>query len=207
MPPVALLVIAKQPLAGRVKTRLTPPLEPSQAAMLAGAALKDTLDVVTQTPAARRVLVFEGCADEWRPPGFEVIAQRGDDLGERLQSAFEDVPEPALLVGMDTPQLTARMLHEAALAIIDPGVDAVLGPTFDGGYWCVGFKCPVAGAFKGVPMSRGDTYVLQRQRFSQLRLRVNELPTLRDVDTIADAHGVAAVAPGTRFAQALASIA
>lgn len=206
MPQVALLVIAKQPLAGRVKTRLTPPLEPSQAAMLAGAALRDTIEVVAQTPAARRVLVFEGCADEWRLPGFEVIAQRGDDLGARLQSAFDDIDGPALLVGMDTPQLTPRMLRDAALAFTDPRVDAVLGPTFDGGYWCVGFRERVSGAFSGVPMSRHDTYDRQRERFAQLRLRVNERPRLRDVDTIADAHGVAAVASRTRFAHTLASM-
>jgi len=206
MPQVAILVIAKQPLAGRVKTRLTPPLEPEQAALLAGAALRDTIDVVSQTPAARRVLVFEGCADDWRVPGFEVIAQRGDDFGERLQSAFEDVGGPALLVGMDTPQLTPVLLHDAALALIDARVDAVLGPTFDGGYWCVGFNGPVPGAFSGVPMSRHDTYMRQRERFAKLRLRVNERPRLRDVDTIADAHGVAAVASRTRFARTLASM-
>ena len=206
MPPVALLVIAKQPLAGRVKTRLTPPLAPVQAAMLAAAALSDTLDVVARTPASRRVLVFDGCADAWRPPGFELFAQRGEGLEQRLQAAFEDVGGPALLVGMDTPQLTPRILGDAALAVADPRVDAVLGPTFDGGYWCVGFREPVPGAFRGVPMSRHDTYVRQRERFAQLRLRVDEQPRLRDVDTIADAHGVAAAASRTRFARTLASI-
>jgi rSAM/selenodomain-associated transferase 1 len=206
MPQVALLVIAKQPLAGRVKTRLTPPLEPAEAALLAGAALRDTIDVVAQTPASRRVLVFEGSADEWRAPGFEIIPQRGEDFGERLQAAFEDVGEPALLVGMDTPQLTPMLLHHAALALADARVDAVLGPTFDGGYWCVGFSDPVPGAFNGVPMSRHNTYTRQRQRFAQLQLRVDERPRLRDVDTIADAHGVAALAPRSRFARTLASL-
>ena len=207
MPQVALLVIAKQPLAGRVKTRLTPPLAPAQAASLAGAALRDTIDAVARTPASRRVLVFDGCADQWRPPGFEVIAQRGDDLGQRLQAAFDDVDGPALLVGMDTPQLTAPMLHDAARAVANPLVDAVLGPTLDGGYWCVGFRKPVADAFRGVPMSREDTYARQRQRFAQLRLRVGEQPLLRDVDTIADARSVAATAPQTRFARTLATMA
>jgi rSAM/selenodomain-associated transferase 1 len=206
MPPVALLVIAKQPLAGRVKTRLTPPLDPCQAARLAGAALLDTIDAVAQTPASRRVLVFDGCADDWLPPGFEVIAQRGGDLGERLQSAFDDVAGPALLVGMDTPQLTPQVLHDAALAVADARVDAVLGPTFDGGYWCVGFREPPPAAFGGVAMSRNDTYRRQRERFAQLRLRVNERPRLRDVDTITDAHGVAALASQTRFARTLASM-
>ncbi len=206
MPQVALLVIAKQPLAGRVKTRLTPPLHPAQAAELADAALRDTLDAVARTPAARRVLVFEGDAEAWRPDGFEVVAQRGDDLGERLQSAFEDIDGPALLVGMDTPQLTPLLLRDAAFAVADSRFDAVLGPTFDGGYWCVGFKGPVAGAFTGVTMSADDTCDRQRQRFAQLKLRVDERPLLRDVDTIADAERVAAAAPHTRFARTLASI-
>jgi rSAM/selenodomain-associated transferase 1 len=206
MPQVALLVIAKQPLAGRVKTRLTPPLDPEQAAGLADAALRDTIDAVARTPAARRVLVFDGRADAWRRDGFDVVAQRGDDLGERLQSAFEDIDGPALLVGMDTPQLTPSLLHEAALAVADPRIDAVLGPTFDGGYWCVGFKGPIAGAFSGVTMSAHDTYSRQRQQFAKLRLRVDERPILRDFDTITDAHRVAAAAPHTRFAKALAAI-
>jgi rSAM/selenodomain-associated transferase 1 len=206
MPQVALLVIAKQPLAGRVKTRLTPPLDPEQAAGLADSALRDTIDAVARTPATRRVLVFDGCADAWRADGFDVVAQRGDGLGERLQAAFEDIDGPALLVGMDTPQLTPSLLHAAALAVADSRVDAVLGPTFDGGYWCVGFKGPIAGAFAGVTMSADDTCTRQRQRFAQLRLRVDERPTLRDVDTITDARRVAAAAPHTRFARALAAI-
>jgi rSAM/selenodomain-associated transferase 1 len=207
MSQVALLVIAKQPVAGRVKTRLTPPLEPGQAAALADAALRDTLDVVARTPASRRVLVFEGDADGFTPAGFDVVAQRGDDLGERLQAAFEDVPGPALLVGMDTPQLTPELLQDAALALTGARADAVLGPTFDGGYWCVGFRGPVAQAFTGVQMSRDDTCERQRQRFAALSLRVQEQPMLRDVDTIGDARRVAAAAPHTRFARALASIA
>jgi len=204
---VALLVIAKQPLAGRVKTRLTPPFSPAQAALLAGAALSDTLDAVGSAPAARRVLVFEGDASDWCPDGFEVVAQRPGEFGQRLQGAFEDVGQPALLVGMDTPQLTAGHLRGAVEMLSDPDIDAVLGPTEDGGYWCVGFKSAVAGAFDGVPMSREDTYVHQHRRLRELGLRVGHQPLLRDVDTATDAHVVAAAAPTTRFARTLEAIA
>ncbi|HEX3802511.1 MAG TPA: TIGR04282 family arsenosugar biosynthesis glycosyltransferase [Solirubrobacteraceae bacterium] len=203
MQTAALLVIAKQPVAGRAKTRLTPPCTPGQAATLAGAALRDTLEAVAKVPAGRRVLVFEGDADQWRPDGFEVIAQRGDGLGERLQSAFDDIAGPALLIGMDTPQVTPALLGDALRALADQRVDSILGPTPDGGYWCVGFRAPVPGAFDGVPMSAPDTYEHQRRRFAELGIRVGDQPLLRDVDTIDDAEAVAAIAPDTRFARAL----
>lgn len=199
-------MIAKQPVAGRVKTRLTPPCTPAQAAALTGAALCDTLEVVAKTPAARRVLVFDGDATRWCPGGFEVLAQRGTGLGERLQAAFDDVAEPAVLVGMDTPQLTPAALLAAARTLGRANVDAVLGPTADGGYWCVGFSAPVAGAFAGVPMSRADTCAAQRLRFAELGVRLGETVMLRDVDTIADARAVARIAPHTRFARMLATV-
>jgi rSAM/selenodomain-associated transferase 1 len=203
---VALLVIAKEPLPGRAKTRLTPPCSVDEAADLAAACLLDTIDVIERTPAARKVLVFEGDARRWRREGFELIAQRGPGLGERLAAAFDDVGSPALLVGMDTPQLTSALLLEGMRALADPDVDAVLGPTLDGGYWSVGFSAPVSGAFTGVPMSSEATWIVQRARFHELGLRVHEQPALRDIDTIDDARAVARAAPHTRFARAFAAI-
>jgi len=203
---VALLVIAKEPLPGRAKTRLTPPYSPAEAARIAQAALLDTLDVVERTPADRKVLVFEGDPARWRRDGFEVIRQRGHGLAERLAAAFEDVGEPALLVGMDTPQLTTELLLDGIHALRSPGVDAVLGPALDGGYWSVGLSVPVRDAFAGVPMSCHSTLIRQRARLRELGLRVHEQPILRDVDTIEDALAVAGEAPDSRFAAALASI-
>jgi hypothetical protein len=203
---IALLVIAKEPLPGRAKTRLTPPCSAAQAARLAGASLLDTIDVVARTPAARKVLVFEGDARRWRRKGFELVAQRGEGLGERLAAAFEDVGSPALLVGMDTPQLTPPLLLDGMRALAKPDVDAVLGPALDGGYWSVGLRTPVLDAFKGVPMSCESTWTTQRARLSELGLRVHEQPPLRDVDTIEDARAVASEAPHTRFARAFAAI-
>jgi hypothetical protein len=203
---VALLVIAKEPLPGRAKTRLTPPCTPDQAAHLARAALLDTLDTVERTPAERKVLIFEGDARRWRRTGFEVIRQRGHGLGERLAAAFDDVGERALLVGMDTPQLTPELLLGGIDALRLPGVDAVLGPALDGGYWSVGLRAPVRGAFAGVPMSSHSTFIRQRFRLRELGLRLHEQPLLRDVDTIEDALAVAAERPELRFAAALAAI-
>jgi len=197
----AILVIAKDPQPGRCKTRLCPPCSPEQAAGLAAAALQDTLDVATSVPAQRRILVLEGDSRRWQRPGWQVIAQRGDGLAERLANAFADAEGPALLVGMDTPQLTAALLIEGQQAL--DRFDAVLGPALDGGYWSVGLRCGHPDAFAGVPMSSESTLRHQRARFSQLSLRTHEQARLRDVDTIADAHAVAAQAPGSRFARAL----
>lgn len=204
---VALLVIAKDPLPGRAKTRLTPPCSPGQAASLAEASLLDTLDVVARTPAERRVLVFDGVPDRWRRHGFELLPQRGIGLGERLAAAFADVGAPALLVGMDTPQITPRLLVDAMRALARPDVDAVLGRATDGGYWSVGLKRAQAAVFERVPMSTGDTWRIQRRRMQALGLRVHSQPPLRDVDTIEDARAVAREAPTTRFAATLTAIA
>jgi uncharacterized protein len=203
----ALMVMAKDPVPGRAKTRLCPPCSPRQAAALAEAALLDTLDVVHRSPASRKVLVLDGDARRWRRLGLEVIPQRGDGLEDRLAAAFEDVHGPALLVGMDTPQLTSQLLRNGLLALSDPGVDAVLGPAFDGGYWSVGLRRSDRGVFADVPMSTSRTLHHQRTRLHELGLRVHEQLWLRDVDTIEDAKVVAREAPASRFAAALASVA
>jgi rSAM/selenodomain-associated transferase 1 len=202
---VTLLVIAKDPQPGRSKTRLCPPCRPEQAAALAEAALRDTLEVVMAVDCRRRVLVLDGDDSRWHRAGLEVITQCGDGLDERLEHAFAAVAGPALLVGMDTPQLTSKLLDEGLTALEDH--DAVLGPADDGGYWSVGLRDAPAGSFTGVPMSTDDTLARQRERFAALGLATYEQTTLTDVDTIADAHAVAAQAPGSRFAGVLATIA
>jgi rSAM/selenodomain-associated transferase 1 len=200
----ALLVIAKDPQPGRCKTRLCPPCTPDQAARLAAAALSDTLDVVTSVSSARTVLVLDGDPTRWRRPGLEIVPQRDRGLAERLAAAFADTGGPALLVGMDTPQLTADLLADGLRALRDH--DAVLGPAADGGYWSVGLRIPCPEAFAGVPMSTDQTHAHQRRRFDALGLKTYRQPELRDVDTIADAHAVAALAPGSRFAATLRSL-
>lgn len=202
-PAPALAVIAKAPVAGRVKTRLCPPCTPDQAAALARAALQDTLAAVAATPTHRRVLVLEGEPGDWLPEGFEVIPQRGDGLAERLADAFATIGEPTLLVAMDTPQVTARMLIEATALLRMEGVDAVQGDADDGGYWAIGLQRPDPAAFAGVPMSVDHTGAAQRARLAELGLAVADLRPLRDVDTIDDAVAVAAQAPAGRFAAAL----
>jgi len=201
----ALLVIAKAPVPGRVKTRLCPPCTPAQAARLARAALGDTLAAASRaTLADRRVLVLDGEPGGWLPPGWDVIEQRGDGLAERLADAFARAGGPAFLVGMDTPQLTPDQL-DAGLAALTTH-DAVFAPAPDGGYWGIGLRVADPNVFAGVPMSRRETGLAQRARLAALGLDVGTLPPLRDVDTIHDARAVADAAPDGRFAAALDTV-
>jgi rSAM/selenodomain-associated transferase 1 len=199
----ALLVIAKAPVPGRVKTRLTPPFTPAEAARLAAAALADTLAAVASCAASRRVLVLDGEPGPWIPDGFEVVPQRGNGLAERLAAAFDAAGGPAFLVGMDTPQVT-RALLDAGLGALDRA-DASFGAALDGGYWGIGLRRPDPAVFRDVPMSARTTAAVQRSRLAELNLRTAVLPPLRDVDTVDDAHAVAAEAPDSRFAAALAA--
>ncbi|WP_370416265.1 DUF2064 domain-containing protein [Streptomyces fradiae] len=192
-----LLVIAKQPLPGRVKTRLTPPFTPDQAAALAEAALADTLTAAARVPADRHVLVLDGEPGPWLPPGFQVVPQVAGGLDARLAAAFAACAGPALLIGMDTPQVTPARL---APALSWDAYDAWFGPAADGGFWALGLARPDPSLLLGVPMSRPDTGAVQYARLRKAGLRVGRLPVLRDVDTASDARQVAAAAPGTRFA-------
>jgi hypothetical protein len=204
---VTLVVIAKEPRPGRSKTRLCPPCTPAEAAWLAEAALADTLAAVADTPAARRVLVLDGQRGPWLPPGIEVVAQGRGGLDTRLAAAFSATTGPALLIGMDTPQVDPGLLTEAMADLRRPGVDAVLGPAVDGGWWALGLTDPHPADVLGVPMSTAHTGAAQLRRLLARGRRVHRLPRLRDVDLIDDARAVAAAAPHTRFAARLAAIA
>jgi uncharacterized protein len=94
------------------------------------------------------------------------------------------------------------LLGHAAGRLTAPGIDAVLGPARDGGYWTIGLRRPDARVFAGVPMSTERTGAAQLGRLTALGLRTELLPPLRDVDTIADAAAVAAACPESRFAAA-----
>ncbi|MCQ8195400.1 TIGR04282 family arsenosugar biosynthesis glycosyltransferase [Streptomyces rugosispiralis] len=204
-----LLIIAKEPVPGRVKTRLTPPYTPAEAAALAEASLADTLHAALAMPARRRVLVLDGRPGPWLPPGFEVVGQCDGGLDERLAAAFAACRGATLLIGMDTPQVTPALLAPA-LSPGSPGsphdCDAWFGPAADGGFWALGLAEPDPELLRGVPMSTATTGAAQRRRLTDAGLRVRDLPMLRDVDTAEDAVRVAADAPGGRFARTLAQL-
>ncbi len=199
--PVTLLVIAKEPLPGRVKTRLTPPFSPEAAAALAAAALGDTLRTLSRLPARRRVVVLDGAPGRWLPSGWSVVPQSSGGLDERLAAAFAaHAGGPALLVGMDTPQLTPADLAPAAGPSAWREHDAWLGRAEDGGFWALALAAPDPDLLLGIPMSTAHTGEAQLRRLTGAGLRVGTLPCLRGVDAARDAAEVAALAPDTAFA-------
>ncbi len=208
--PAQVVVLAKTPVPGRVKTRLTPPYAPVEAAALAEAALVDTLRAASGAAVTRVLLVLDGEPGEWLPAGVAVRRQRPGGLDERIAHALVDahldLELPVLLVGMDTPQLAAADLDHAVDRLLEPGTDAVLGPAVDGGYWALGLHRPLLEHVLSVPMSRHDTGTRQLDRLESCGLRVRLLETRRDVDRAADAALVAAEAPHSAFAAALARL-
>jgi uncharacterized protein len=213
----SILVLAKAPEPGRVKTRLCPPLTHAQAADLAAAALLDSIAAATGVPGARPVAVLTGLLERAARHaaltaalrGVDVVPQTGDSLGERIAAAHRDgaAGRRTLQIGMDTPQVCAALLSAADDALTAPGVDAVLGLARDGGWWALGLRDP-AGAelIVDVPTSRDDTGARTLAALRAGGLRVALLPAVSDVDTAADVAAVAAAAPGSLFAAAVAAL-
>ncbi len=197
-----LILIAKEPLPGQAKTRLSPPLTLEQAARVAAACIDDTAATLASVPANRRILFFEGTRVPASAIEFEVVTQPAGTLDERLAWVFDYCTGPTLLVGMDTPQVTVAHLLPALDHWADD-IDAWFGPATDGGFWALGMRHPRGDLIRGVPMSRDDTGAIQLAQLESAGLRVGYLEQLTDVDTIADARAVAAVAPNTRFAREL----
>lgn len=201
------LVVAKEPVPGRVKTRLCPPLDPAEAARLAEAALADTLDAVARCGAGRRILALDGRPGPWLPASFEVVPQVRGPLGVRLAAAWRHAGGPGLQIGMDTPQVTPSLLDDALGRLVDGDPrTALLGPAEDGGWWALGLQRWWPGVFDGIPMSTAHTGARQADRLRSLGLAVTSLPELRDIDTVADAVAAAAAAPDSRTAAVVRSL-
>lgn len=205
------LVVAKSPIAGFAKTRLTPPFSPVEAAYLAACALLDTLEAVRDSGIQYPMVAWTGDIDRAERrieiasalKGFTVVPQRGNGFGKRLANAHADAARfglPVLQIGMDTPQASPRLLAESAARLVETG-EAVLGPAADGGWWALGLSDPrPARLLTEVPMSTDRTGELTANVVRRCGFQVHELPELTDVDTYADLLAVAAVAHG-RFAR------
>jgi glycosyltransferase A (GT-A) superfamily protein (DUF2064 family) len=208
---VTLLVVAKAPEPGRAKTRLAATVGDRIAAEIAAAALLDTLDAVAATPVAARVVALTGDLDaaanateiRRRLESFTVIAQRGDDFGDRLANAHADAADgyPVLQIGMDTPQVTAELLAGCARRLL--GTPAVLGPAHDGGWWVLGLQTPSAAeCLRGVPMSRPDTGELTYKALHDKGIDVDPVELLADFDIVDDVAVVrSACNAASRFAR------
>lgn len=218
MTDAGLLVVAKAPVPGRVKTRLGAEVGMAAAARVAAASLADTLTACAATYGPERCLLsldgsfgdaVDGSALTRLLDGWHVFPQRGAGLAERLVNAHADAallaPGAVLQVGMDTPQVSPELLVEVAATLASS--DAVLGPADDGGWWVLGAHDPrTVVAIEGVPMSTSTTGWATRRALEDAGLRVAVAATLRDVDTAEDADAVAALVPASRFARTWAAV-
>lgn len=179
---VTVIVLAKECVPGRVKTRLHPPFTLAEAARIAQGALDDTISAVAAVDAERMLCVQGMLPAE---PGFRQVPQAGGGLDERIGAVIDEVDGPFLLIGMDTPQVESRML-QATIDDWPDDVDAWFGPAADGGFWLLGMRSTAElrsrlGAdarrgdlVRGVGMSLDDTGAMQRARLVDAGLRVAE---------------------------------
>jgi uncharacterized protein len=201
-----LLVIANEPRPELMDASLSPPWTLGQAAQIREAALADTLVIVAATPASRRVVALAGEIGPWLPDTFDVVAQRGGNLGNLLFGAFEDcfhvASEPVILIGMDTPQLTVEHLLSAKM-LLETRADAVIGLTPGGGTWLIGLTRLHPDAFLGIPARGDDSGAAQLDRLEACGYTVALTDELRDLINADDAIEIAGLCPGRGFAAAV----
>ena len=189
-----LIIFAKEPRPGRVKTRLSPPLSPAAAAQLYHSFLLDISEEMARVPEVSLALAFKPPGDGgfFRESfaGVEIFPQEGADLGERMARAFARGFAagygPVLLRGSDVPDLPGHVVSEARQVLATGEAQVVLGPCPDGGYYLVGLSSPQPELFRGPAWSSStvlaDTLALARQS----GLKVHLLPPWPDIDTYAD---------------------
>ncbi len=190
-----LIIFAKEPRPGQVKTRLSPPLSPEAAAQLYHNFLLDILDEMVRVPEVRLAVAFSpetarGFFRRLAPPGTDLFPQEGADLGDRMARAFARSFAagfgPILLRGSDVPDLPAAVVSEAIAVLAASQAQVVLGPATDGGYHLVGLTEPQPALFRG-PAWSSSTVLTDTLRLARhLGLRVHLLPPWPDIDTFDD---------------------
>ena len=199
----ALVIFAKAPIPGEVKTRLCPPLTPDEAATLHGSFILDMLER-TKLAVAKLQLPFHrylACAPSSELVFFKIMEERqgvrlldqvGEDLGQRMHHTFVSLfakgYERVLLVGTDVPTLPLSV-YQDALTLLGKS-DVVLGPALDGGYYLIGLTKPAEQLFTHVPWSTDQVLAVTQQHAKTLGLSVSLTTTWRDVDTIVDLHSL-----------------
>ncbi len=193
----ALVVMAKAPRAGKVKTRLSPPLTPEEAAELNICFLRDTTQnladicrhgdaagLISYTPAGD-----EAAFDGLLPQSFSLVLQRGDGFGERLLNAAADVLAlgfgAVCLIDSDSPTVPRAAFEQAIDALAQPGERIVLGPSHDGGYYLIGLKQAHAAVFERIAWSTATVFAETCERAREAGLELVTLPLWYDVDDAA----------------------
>jgi rSAM/selenodomain-associated transferase 1 len=191
----ALVIFAKAPLAGQVKTRLCPPLSPEEAAELARCFLVDIVERACRLPSVRVYLAITPAGSEplfraLLPFPVAYLAQRGASLGEREHNIFVDLLQHGttrmVLIGSDIPTLPLSHLQEAFQCLEDACCDAVFGPSRDGGYYLVGMRALHPELFANITWSTSSVMAETLAQAQKHGLNVALVPSWHDVDDNAD---------------------
>ena len=192
---IALAIMVKQPIAGRVKTRLSPPLTLEQAAELYRCFVLDKMAQVRRIPSTAAYLAYtpqeaDAFFRRLAGEGFSLVRQEGSDLGERLHCLAGELlarGHPGVVISdSDTPSLPDRFLGEAVTWLSQGRTDVILGPAEDGGYYLVGLRRPAPTLFQGVAWSTSAVLEQTLDKAAAAGLRVDLLPPWFDVDTGGD---------------------
>jgi rSAM/selenodomain-associated transferase 1 len=189
----ALIIMAKQPAVGQTKTRLCPPLTPTQAAALYEALLRDTVELAAGLEGVRLAIAVTppealGYFRRISPAGAILLPVAGADIGDCLKQVVSRLlaagHRQALACNSDGPTLPPACLRQA-VALLDES-DVVLGPSEDGGYYLIGLKRPHPELFQGIAWSTGQVLDQTLERAEALGLSVALTPPWYDVDTASD---------------------
>jgi rSAM/selenodomain-associated transferase 1 len=192
----ALVVMARRPVPGQSKTRLVPPFTVEEAAALYENLLSDTLRLARATFAAVPFVAYTPAGKEAMAyfrrlaPDFQLIAQRGATLGERLAAVLGDLLDQGFdqvaALNSDSPTLPQTYLDDAFNGLDDPAVDVVLGPCTDGGYYLIGWKRPHPRLVREVQMSTERVLAETLAVAGEEKLNVSLLAPWYDVDDRVD---------------------
>lgn len=175
-------VLSKVPRPGQVKTRLEPALGRKRCARLQRRLLAETISTVERADVGPATLAVAGKPSAYlRGLGWPICAQRGPELGHRMHDLCGRHSGPSILIGADCPGMQAADLADAA-RWLNRGVDCVLGPAMDGGYWLIGLRKPIRDLFRGVAWGSSDVLADTRQRIRRINLNCRELTTRADID-------------------------
>ena len=188
-----IILFAKAPCPGKVKTRLSPPLAPETAAELAAAFVRDTVAVLSGLDVERRVLAYapedgEPALRRLAADDFDFRPQVPGDLGNRMRAAFEDAfaggSRRVVIIGSDSPGLPRRFIEEAFEVL--ESKDVVLGPSYDFGYYLIGLRRPLPELFQNIPWSTRKVLPRTVKIMAELRIDHHLLTPWRDVDSWED---------------------
>lgn len=192
---VLAVVVAKEPIPGKVKTRFCPELSPEDAAGLYKCFLLDRIREISTLHGVDRGIAYtpENALETFSAmtgDGFDLFPQRGDSLGERLNNIFLDKLaegyDAVTIIDSDSPDLPSSLIRESFRLLLSKQTEVVFGPCYDGGYYLVGMREPHPALFSSIPWSTGNVLSMSLKKSRELGLNVNLLSYWNDLDTFKD---------------------